>query len=1003
MPGVGRGAAGFTTRSDVGPAAAPGGESTGGSRAADARAARLSQKGGSSGAGASSSQQPTGIFGAAPQNYVPGAGRGAGRGAGGPAGAPGGGGGDNKNVRSNDGAGPVGAYDAFGGYTEQRPVQEGQYDEDDDEADKIWAAVDERMNSKRKRKTDEEQQAEKTEEDQKNARARIGAQFRELKEKLSGVTEDQWASIPEVGDYSIKYKQQKQKDQDVFTPLTDSLLEQRSQANMDTSAGNAAVSATTTAVDSRAGSTSGLQSSVVSNMSGLGAARGTVLGMSLDKMSDSVTGQTVVDPAGYLTSMSTVKSGVTADVGDINKARLLLKSVRDTNPKHGPGWIASARVEEAAGKILQARKIIQEGCHICPDNEDVWLEAARLHPQEVGKSILATAVRRIPHSVKIFLKAADLEHAEASKKAVLRKALEANPASVTLWKAAIELEEAEDAAVLLAVAVEKIPHSVEMWLALARLETYANAQKVLNKARKALPADRTIWLAAAKLEESQNHNAIVEKVVDRAVKSLAKHESIVSRDQWLQEAEACEASGAPVTSAAIVKCTIGMDVDFEDRQRTWAGDAKACLSRGSVATARAILSHSLAVFPNKRSLWMQAVDLEKKYGTASTLDEVLAAASERLPRVEIFWLLRAKERWLAKDVDKSREILTQAFAANPDSEAVWLAAAKLEWETGETERARVLLQRARERAPTDRVYMKSAVLEREHSCFDAALKLIEEGISKYPKFPKLYMMGGQICSDDLPKQRSSLDKARNFYQCGLQECPNNTVLWRLASLLEERAATFEPNKTATAAVSSTKARSLLELARLKNPKNPELWQEAVRLERRSGNPKLAVTLMAKALQECPTSGLLLAENISSAPRVEQKSKAADAIKRCPDNARVIAAVASLFASERKTEKARKWFDRAVILDPDLGDSWAKFYAFELESGTEEQQQAVKDRCLATEPHHGEVWASVTKNISNRGKSVAEGLELTAQEIRHPSSTTTTTATTNTNGNGAKAN
>jgi pre-mRNA-processing factor 6 len=250
-------------------------------------------------------------------------------------------------------------------------------------------------------------------------------------------------------------------------------------------------------------------------------------------------------------------------------------------------------------------------------------------------------------------------------------------------------------------------------------------------------------------------------------------------------------------------------------------------------------------------------------------------------------------------------------------------------------------------------------------------------------------------------RRLDLDYSFNFYQRGLQECPNNTVLWKLASLLEERAATFEPNKTATAAVSSTKARSLVELARLKNPKNPELWQEAVRLERRSGNPKLAVTLMAKALQECPTSGLLLAENISSAPRVEQKSKAADAIKRCPDNARVIAAVASLFASERKTEMARKWFDRAVILDPDLGDSWAKFYAFELESGTKEQQQAVKDRCVAVEPHHGEVWASDTKNISNQGKSVAEGLELTSQEIRHPSTTTAPAPATNTNGNGAK--
>ncbi|CAN0557458.1 unnamed protein product, partial [Laminaria digitata] len=37
----------------------------------------------------------------------------------------------------------------------------------------------------------------------------------------------------------------------------------------------------------------------------------------------------------------------------LRQARLLLKSVTSTNPKHGPGWIAAARVEEYAGKIVQ--------------------------------------------------------------------------------------------------------------------------------------------------------------------------------------------------------------------------------------------------------------------------------------------------------------------------------------------------------------------------------------------------------------------------------------------------------------------------------------------------------------------------------------------------------------------------------------------------------------------------------------------------------------------------
>jgi pre-mRNA-processing factor 6 len=278
--------------------------------------------------------------------------------------------------------------------------------------------------------------------------------------------------------------------------------------------------------------------------------------------------------------------------------------------------------------------------------------------------------------------------------------------------------------------------------------------------------------------------------------------------------------------------------------------------------------------------------------------------------------------------------------------------------------------------------MKSAILEREEKNFNDALALIEEGISKYPTFPKLHMMGGQIYSDDLEKIKSNLDRARKFYQRGLQECPNNAVIWILASRLEERAHTFDGNGSSDskAGIGVTKARSLLELARLKNPKTPELWLEAIRMERRSGNDKLAGALMARALQECPTSGLLLAENIATAPRVEQKSKSADAIKRCPEDPYVIAAVASLFASEQKNEKARKWFDRAVILDSRIGDSWAKYYAFELEMGTKEQREKLTERCVAAEPKYGELWTSVMKDMTNRRKTVAEGLELVARHI-----------------------
>jgi pre-mRNA-processing factor 6 len=942
VPGLGRGAAGFTTRSDIGnmAAAAPeegGGGEVGGSRSAEARAAKLA---------ASTEPQHKKKFGQAPKGYTAGAG------------------------------GGMGASGIDG--DKNRPAAaavEGQFDDhEDDEADLIWQAIDDRMNAKRNKRNRPHQGAEPP-----TARAKIGAQFRELKEQLATVSEEDWLKVPEVGDYSLKFKrqQQRRRQDDTFTPLTDSLIESRSKQNLEQTKAGAA----TTATDGTATTTQ--------NIRGLGAARGTVLGMSLDKMSDSVSGQTVVDPQGYLTSLSNTQIASSAQVGDINKARLLLKSVRDTNPKHGPGWIASARVEEAANKINKARKLIQEGCGICADQEDVWLEAARLHPSAVAKSILATAVRRIPNSVKLFLRAADLEDSQDAKRAVLRKALEANPTSITLWKHAIELEEADDAKVLLSVAVERVPQAVDLWLALARLETYDNARKVLNKARRVLPSDRSIWIAAAKLEESQHHVDLVDKIMDRAFKSLSKYSDdvLVTRAQWLTEAEQAEAAGAPLTSVAIVRHSIGHGVEEEDQQRTWAEDANGALLRGSISTARAILAHALQAFPSKRSLWMQAVELEKDQGAAESLDDILKAASERLPRVELFWLLRAKERWLAKDVDVARDILTKAFAANPDSEQVWLAAAKLEWETGEIERARVLLQRATERAPSPRVYMKSALLEREEDNWQEALALIHQGVKEYPEFAKLYMMGGQICANDLtPRNHTNLEKARRWFQKGLTKCPNNVVLWMLASRLEERAHTYTAKEnsnisTSSAKVGVTKARSLLELARLKNPKTEQLWLEAVRLESRSNNAKLAETLMARALQECPNSGLLLAETILTASRVDKKSKSATAIKRCPESPLVICAVASLFASERKADKARKWLERAVILDPDQGDSWARYYQFELQFVSKERQQSIKERCVKAEPKHGELWQSVRKDVKNKRIGVDKALELTVEMLK----------------------
>ena len=390
-------------------------------------------------------------------------------------------------------------------------------------------------------------------------------------------------------------------------------------------------------------------------------------------------------------------------------------------------------------------------------------------------------------------------------------------------------------------------------------------------------------------------------------------------------------------------------------------------SPAMVETARAIYRHALSVFPTKKTLWMSAAMLEKEHGTPSTLESVLQEAVKHCPTAEVLWLMAAKEKWLAGDVPGARAILVAAFDANPNSEQIWLAAVKLEWENEEINRARLLLTKARGSAPTERMYMKAALLEREVGDIPAELALLEEGISRYPSFAKYYMMAGQACHEVL----KDLNLARQYYQRGTQHCPDNVTLWILLAKLEVEAKGV------------IKARSTMETARLKFPKNPDLWLQSIRFEHSiPGNEKLAEALMARALQECPDSGVLWSEQLMLCTKQQQKSKSMDALKRCDNDPLVVLAIARLFEKDRKYAKAQQWFERAVTLAPKLGDAWVYLYAFELRQarlaklglGQQPNCDVVVEKCVAAQPNRGELWLSVAKRTEYRRKDVATTLK-----------------------------
>uniref|UniRef100_H2ZEY5 Pre-mRNA-processing factor 6 n=1 Tax=Ciona savignyi TaxID=51511 RepID=H2ZEY5_CIOSA len=717
----------------------------------------------------------------------------------------------------------------------------GPYEKDDEEADAVYESVDRKMDERRKqyRERREREELEKFREE----RPKIQQMFSDLKRKLGTISEDEWSSIPAVGD--ARNKKQRTPQLEKITPVPDSLF-----------ARGLAQGATVNSLDSRQQQYGGINTPFPSglntpfpgtstpgwttpagelDMRKIGQARNTLMGMRLSQVSDSVSGQTVVDPKGYLTDLHSMLPQYGGDVADIKKARLLLKSVRETNPKHPPAWIASARLEEVTGKLQIARNIIMKGTEI----EDVWLEAARLQPNDISKAVCASAIVQLPLSVKIWIRAASLETDDKAKKRVYRK------------------ERAELCA------------AVDVWL---------NHCKSLTKLD--LLMDRTLL--------NLNFKLLFTNICSH---TTHQHHHAPSPTQCTTNTTHHHSSPHHASTPRTTNTTF--------YQHTHCSNT----THHHTMHHQHHLPHHAALenVPNSVRLWKVAVELE--------------------------------------EADDARIMLSRSVECCPHSTELWLALAKLE-----------TYQNARKVC----------------SGGGGGISFYTFGIFVILMTTDHYLIisvNSHIRVHVYPFQALLLKKLP-----GLSKCPRAIPLWRLLSSLEQKKGTL------------TKARAVLEKARLKNPNCPELWLASIRLEWNADIKNIAKSLMARALQECPSSGLLWAEAVFIEGRAQRKTKSVDALKKCEHDPHVLLAIARLFWSERKLTKAREWFLRTVKIDQDFGDAWAFFYRFELAHGNEDKQQEVLKRCINAEPRHGQLWQTVSKDIKNWKLKTKELLPIISSKV-----------------------
>lgn len=841
---------------------------------------------------------------------------------------------------------------------------------EDEEADRIYEEVDKRMQLRNKSRNE----LVSLDLDVGNSTS-IKEQFADLKRGLSVVSQEEWANIPEVGDLTKRNKRARilQQQQQRFYAVPDSII---------AGAGSGGI---------------GNLDNKKTDFKVISDAKDKMLGKQLDSLMP-----TSVNEGSQSEEMVTLlgnENESQIQMNDISKGRLILASLRKTEPHKASSWIASARLEEQAKKINAAKNLITEGCRRVPRNEDIWLENIRIHKKssesnKMCKLIVADALKMIPKSEKLWITAVELENSSdiMSKRRVLMRALESLPNSVNIWKELVNLEdEKEDVKRMLQKATELCPQEWDFWLTLINLSEYKEAKTLLNKARKILKYNHKVWITALKLEERENESTTVLKLtsmLEKGLSELAKNilddSKLVQREDWLQEAQLAENEGFLKTCEAIVVNTLKSDLDGNDDTSVldlWFNDVRNISLSGSLKTVNFIYHYIIDMYPNNTNVWIKLITFIKEnrdVDTSTEIFELYSKAVERNPESSLLALMYAKDLWkLAEDIQLARKVLLDACLRMPSNEEIWLARIKLEIKTSHYELANKISWQAIKDIgeSTPRIWYKHVQLQRylqrttpSETYENDILNLLNDALDKYPENEKLYLQKSAVLIDDLRK----FELAREVYSIGVKKCKHSGAIWISWSRFEEFTMKF-----------LVRARSILDNALLSNQDNDELWNERIDLEKRNNNTIAASQLVNKAIKQLPNSLLLWIQKLSLFTKPSLRKNAfVDALKQTENSPVILLQIGIYFMLDGKISRAKSWIDRAYQADKTNGDIWGWLFQFINKFGTEEEKRTVLEEYqkVFDDIKNGRVWNSVQKDVQNFDKSEEEILEIVSKKL-----------------------
>ncbi|KAF7497242.1 hypothetical protein DV113_004732 [Geotrichum candidum] len=255
---------------------------------------------------------------------------------------------------------------------------------------------------------------------------------------------------------------------------------------------------------------------------------------------------------------------------------ILEKAVK-TSPHTEAFWLMYAKEKSIAGDILGAQEVLSRAFELNPNSEDIWLSAVSMEAEsknyDRARKLLERA-RQEADTERVWIKSVSLERQLANYDVALSLAtegLEKYPQNPKLWmqKGQIyeSLKEFHKAGQTYFAGTKACPFSVPLWLLLARFEqsqgVAIRARSTLDKASIVNPKNELIWLERIRLELREGNTSQTSTLISRALQECPNSGLIWSerilleprlqrKNKILEGVKACE-------NDAFILITVGRD------------------------------------------------------------------------------------------------------------------------------------------------------------------------------------------------------------------------------------------------------------------------------------------------------------------------------------------------------------------------------------------------------------------------------------------------------------